>query len=95
MALASLAITMLAALAAIRSPDVVSLIVEASKVMVLALPAIAAAFLGRTSDRAGGLSVGAGLLVWVAVFFGTSAAPWAYAFGFVRCARSPGWSSRR
>ena len=73
--------------AAIGNPDVVKLITEGFKVMVILLPAIGMALYRREPSALGGtLSVSGGLIAWAVLFFVTAISEWAYVVGFIAAA---------
>ncbi|MFN3325082.1 MAG: hypothetical protein ACK5AZ_16425 [Bryobacteraceae bacterium] len=76
-------ITALAMAAALRSPDVVSLITDGFQAMIILLPAIAAGMLKKIpSNMAAKLSVLGGLIGWGVLYFLTAASSWGYIVGF-------------
>lgn len=82
--IAYLVITGLAILVARWKPNIVELITEGFKVLIILLPAIGAALLNRRpSETAGLLSVLGGIITWAILYFCSSINMWAYIVGFL------------
>lgn len=79
----SLIITVLSTSLAILGPDVVSLITEGFKIMVILLPSVFAAIMMRKPDNhASSLGIISGFFVYLILKLLTPIGPWAYILGF-------------